>query len=111
MHVHMKKVFICIIMMLCLGVNNSNSQNVVREGKVFKSKSSKGTHKKDTLVTTYKWETDGIQYPIIINKSSGSCYIWKKRKNGTVYPMYMKPEISKQVARDLNITYKPKSRK
>jgi len=108
----MKKLFICIIMMFCLGVNNSSSQTIVREGKVFKSKGrSKTTHKKDTLVTTYKWESDGIQYPIIINKNSGSCYIWKRRKNGTVYPMYMKKEVSQQMSRELNIEYKPRNRK
>jgi len=108
----MKKLFMCIIMMLCLCMNNSNAQDVVREGKVFKSKgNNKHTHKKDTLVTSFKWEAGGVQYPIIINRSSGSCYIWKKRKDGTVYPMYMKPEVSQQIARELNIAYKPKSRK
>jgi hypothetical protein len=108
----MKKLFACIIMMLCLGVNNSSSQNVVREGKVFKFKgNNKSTHKKDTLVTSFKWEAGGVQYPIIINKNSGSCYIWKKRKDGTVYPMYMKSEVSQQIARELNIAYKPRNKK
>ena len=108
----MKKLFICIIMMLCLGVNNSISQTIVREGKVFKSQGrGKATHKKDTLVTSFKWEAGGIQYPIIINKNSGSCYIWKKRKDGTVYPMYMKPEVSEQIAKELGIEYKPRNKK
>ena len=99
-------------MMLCLGVNNSISQTIVREGKVFKSKSNnKSTHKKDTLVTSFKWEAGGIQYPIIINKNSGSCYIWKKKKDGTVYPMYMKPEVSEQIAKELGIEYKPRNRR
>ena len=99
-------------MMLCLEVNNSSSQTIVREGKVFKSQGrSKTTHKKDTLVTSFKWEAGGIQYPIIINKNSGSCYIWKKRKDGTVYPMYMKPEVSMQIAKELGIEYKPRNKK
>ena len=108
----MKKIIICIIMMLCLGVNNSSSQTIVREGKVFKSKgNNKSTPEKDTLVTSFKWEASGIQYPIIINKNSGSCYIWKKRKDGTVYPMYMKSEVSQQVAKEYNIEYKPRNRR
>ena len=96
-------------MMLCLGVNNSSSQTIVRDGKVFKSQ-GRSTHKKDTLVTSFKWEAGGVQYPIIINRNSGSCYIWKKRKDGTVYPMYMKKEVSQQIAKELNIEYKPRSK-
>ena len=99
-------------MMLCLGVNNSSSQTIVREGKVFKSHGrSKTTHKKDTLVTSFKWEAGGIQYPIIINKNSGSCYIWKKSKNNKIYKQYMKPEVSQQVAKEYNIEYKPRNRR
>ena len=97
-------------MMLCLGVNNSSSQTIVREGKVFKSQ-GRSTHKADTLVTSFKFEASGIQYPIIINKSTGSCYIWKKSKNNKMYKQYMKPEVSEQIARELNIAYKPRSRK
>ena len=55
-------------MMLCLGVNNSTSQTIERNGKVFVSK-GRSTHKADTLVTDYKFEANGTQYPIIINKS------------------------------------------
>lgn len=98
-------------MMLCLGVNNSISQTIERKGNVFVSKSSRSTTKKDTLVTKFKFETGGVQYPIIINKKSGSCYIWKKRKDGTVYPMYMKTEVSAQVAKEYNIEYKPRTKK
>lgn len=108
----MKKLFVCIIMMLCLGVNNSSSQTIVREGNVFKSVGKrKNTHKKDTLITSFKWDAQGVLYPIIINKNSGSCYIWKKRKDGTVYPMYMKPEVSQRIAKELHILYKPRNRK
>ena len=33
----MKKLFICIIMMMCLCVNNSSAQSVVKSGNTFKS--------------------------------------------------------------------------
>ena len=97
-------------MMLCLGVNNSSSQTIVREGKVFKSQ-GRSTHKADTLVTSFKFEAGGVQYPIIINKSTGSCYIWKKSKNNKMYKQYMKPEVSEQVAKEYNIEYKPRNKK
>ena len=107
----MKKIIICIIMMLAC-VNNSSiyAQNVVRDGKVFKSQ-GRSTHKADTLVTSFKFEAGGVQYPIIINKSTGSCYIWKKSKNNKMYRQYMKPEVSEQVAKEYNIEYKPRNKK
>ena len=101
----MKKLFICIIMMLCLGVNNSISQTIVRNGNVFQSK-GRNTHRADTLVTTFKFENGGTQYPIIINKASGRCYIWKMSgKTGKMYKQYLGKEISKAVCKELNITY------
>ena len=107
----MRKLFICIIMMLCLGVNNSSSQTIERKGKVFVSKSSNTRSKADTLVTDFKFEYNGVQYPIIINKGTGSCYIWKKSKKGRLYKQYMKPEVSMQIAKELGIEYKPRNRK
>lgn len=106
----MKRLFICIIMMLCLGVNSSISQTIERNGKVFVSK-GRSTHKADTLVTEYKFEANGVQHPIIINKSTGSCYIWIKSRNNKLYKRYMKPEVSKQVAKELGIEYKPRNKK
>lgn len=97
-------------MMLCLGVNNSSSQTIVRDGKVFKSQ-GRSTHKADTLVTSFKFEAGGVQYPIIINKSTGSCYIWKKSRNNKMYRQYMKPEVSEQICRELSIEYKPRNKK
>lgn len=103
----MKKLIIVAALLLALGVNNSSAQNVVREGKTFKSVSSKSS-KKDTLLTSYRFEdSKGTMYPIIINKASGRCYIWKKSgKTGNMYKMYMKTEVSKQIAKELNIPFK-----
>lgn len=106
----MKKMLFTALMMLTLCVNNSSAQTVVREGKVFKSQ-GRSTTAKDTLVTTYKWEAGGVQYPIIVNKSTGSCYIWKKSKNNKTYRMYMKSEVSQAICNELGIEYKPRNRK
>lgn len=112
MHVQMKKVFICIIMMLCLGVNNSSSQTIERKGNVFVSKSSNTRSKADTLVTNFKFKYKGVQYPIIINKGSGACYVWRKSgKTGKSYRQYMKPEITQAVCKELNIKYTPRNKK
>lgn len=106
----MKKLIFTALMMLTLCVDNSNAQ-VVREGKVFKSNNSRNTTVRDTLVTAYKWETGGVQYPIIVNKSTGSCYIWKKSKNNKIYKMYMKPEVSQQICNELGIECKSRNKK
>ena len=104
----MKKLFVCIIMMMSLCVNNSSAQNVVKSGNTFKS--VKNTTKGDTLLTKFFFEdSKGGKYPIIIVKKSGRCYVWKKSgKTGKLYKMYMKPEVSKAVCREMNIAYKEK---
>ena len=106
----MKKWLFSIIMMLTLGVNNSNiyAQNVVKNGNTFKS--VKSTTKGDTLLTKFFFEdSKGNKYPIIVMKKSGRCYVWKKSgKTGKLYKQYMKPEVSKAVCKEVGITYKEK---
>lgn len=107
----MKKLIFAAIMLLTLCVNNSSAQDVVREGKTFKQVNKSVSHKADTLVTQYTYiDNMGIEYPIIINKNTGSCYIWKTSKKGNMYKSYMKPEVSAQIAKELNIEYKPKNK-
>ena len=108
----MKKIIICISMMLALGVQNINAQSVIKEGNTFKLTTSSRA-KADTLLTAYKFEdSKGTQYPIIINKTSGRCWIWKKSgKTGKMYKQYLNEEISKAVCEELGITYVPKTRK
>lgn len=108
----MKKVLISILMMLALSVNNSSAQ-IIRQGMTFKASPAKrNVHKGDTLVSPYLWEdSKGKTYVIIVSKGSGSCYVWKKSsKTGKMYKMYMKPEVSQQICRELKIAYKPKGK-
>jgi hypothetical protein len=107
----MKKSFIAAIMLLSLNVG-VQAQSVVRNGNTFKSATSSKT-KADTLLTAYKFEdSKGVQYPIIINKTSGRCWIWKKSgKTGKMYKQYLNEEISKAVCKELGIKYVPKNRK
>lgn len=106
----MKNIFLFILMML-MGVNNSNAQGIAFSNGVFKAASNKAA--KDTLLTSFKYEDPkGKQYPIIINKSNGKCYTWKKSsKTGRMYKSYLSRELSKQVASKLNITYKEDSKR
>lgn len=108
----MKKFILAAIMLLALGVNNSSTyaQSFTRSGKTFRQDRLKRAAAKDTLLTSYTFEdSKGISYPIVINRSSGRCYIWKKSsKTGKLYKMYMKEEISRQIAKELNINYKEK---
>ena len=107
----MKKLFITAIMLLSLNVG-VQAQSVVRNGNTFESATSSKT-KADTLLTAYKFEdSKGIQYPIIINKTSGRCWIWKKSgKTGKMYKQYLNEEVFKAVCSELGITYVPKTRK
>lgn len=96
------------IAMMLLGMNNSSAQNVVFKNNVVKEVSHKTS--KDTLVTTYKYEdSKGRQYPIIINRANGRCYVWRESsKTGKMYKSYLPKEVSKQVANKLNISYREK---
>ena len=97
------------MMLLSLNVG-VQAQNTIREGLTFKSVTKVSKAKADTLLTAYKFEdSKGYLYPIIINKESGRCWIWKKSgKTGKMYKQYMKPEIAMQVAKELGINYQPK---
>lgn len=85
-----------------------NNSNVVRNGKTFEIVKQSVQQPKDTLVTEYTFkDSKGTEYPIIINRNSGRCYIWKtSSKTGKVYKSYMKEEIAVQICRELNIAYK-----
>ena len=96
----MKKIITIALLALSMSCNAQNT--------VFKASTLNNRAKMDTLVTKYKYEDkQGTQYPIIINKKSGRCYVWKKSgKTGRNYRMYMKLDISKEVARQLHIECK-----
>lgn len=98
-----------LAVLLGLMLASPSYAQVVREGMTFKTaKTAKA--KADTIVTAYSFEdSKGNKYPIVVNKSTGRCYIWKKSgKTGRMYKQYMKPEISQAIYKELGIAYKPK---
>lgn len=102
----MKKIFIAAVMLLAVSIQ-TNAQSVVRNGNTFKSVTNTSRTSKDTLMTKFIWEdSKGTKYPIIINRNSGVCYIWKKSaKSGKMYKSYLGEETSKAVCKELNINY------
>ena len=104
----MKKIIFAMVMMFC--ALNVNAQ-VVRNGNTFKQTSSRSASK-DTLVTKFDYEdSKGTSYKIIINRSSGRCYVWKKSgKTGKLYKQYMKEEVSRAVAKEYGVAYVEKKK-
>ena len=102
----MKK--LVILAVLTLGVLAAFGQSTINvEGNVIKSVKTQTTHKADTLLTSYQYEdSKGNKFPIIINRNSGRCYVWKKSsKTGNMYKMYCNEETSRFVAKQTNIPY------
>ena len=58
---------------------------------------------RDTLVTSYKYESNGKTYPIVVNRKTGSCYICKVSKNGKWYRQYMGKENKETICNELKI--------
>lgn len=108
----MKKIILAVVMLLAFGIQNTNAQNVVKNGNTFKLSSGSSRAAKDTLATKFEWEdSKGNKYPIIVNKDSGACYIWRKSaKTGKMYKSYLGAEVSQAVCKELGITYVPKKK-
>ena len=109
----MKELIFAVVMLLAFGVQNTNAQSVVRNGNTFKSVSSNSSRtSRDTIATKFEWEdSKGNKYPIIVNKGSGACYVWRKSaKTGKMYKSYLGAEVSQAVCKELGITYVPKKK-
>jgi len=92
----MKKIIICISMMLALGIQNIYAQSVVREGKTFKSVTTKKESVKETP-TEYKYVDPKGEVYVVMLSSTGKAFIWKtSKKTGKAYKQYL-PEIGKQI--------------
>ena len=93
----MKKFILCIIAMLTLALP-SMSQEVVRNGNVFKAvKSDSVSNRQRETKTTYSYEdTKGVKYDIYLS-GSGKAFIKKvSKKTGKEYRQYL-PEVGKKI--------------
>ena len=100
---------IITIILFCVP-SYSNAQNYNREGNTFVANNTKS--KANAKKTNFTWqESDGTKYDIYIS-STGSCFIKKiSKKSGKEYPKYLGPEISQEICKEMNITYKGKTTK
>lgn len=103
----MKKIIVCIAMMLAFGMNNSNAyaQDVKRVGNTFVA--TKSTTKSEPRKTKFTYEAgDGKKYPIYVS-STGACFVYRvSSKTGKQYKQYLGKEISKQICKEMNAEYK-----
>lgn len=98
----MKKILIAAVMLFAFGVNNSNSQDVVKQGNTFtqvsNKKSSDSSEKETKTEYTYR-DTKGNEYPIYLS-STGKAFIKKvSKKTGKEYRQYL-PEVGKRINPD-----------
>lgn len=100
----MKKLFLAIAMFVSL---TSTAQSVVREGNTFVQVSSTNDRTKSTSQKTrYNWkDKEGKTYPIWLSKN-GRAYVMRvSKKTGNEYKFYLGEDISKQICREMGVTY------
>ena len=95
----MKKIIICISMMLAFGLV-SNAQSVVREGKTFTQVTNQKKAAGKETPTDYKYVDSKGEVYVVMLSSTGKAFIWKtSKKTGKAYKQYL-PEIGKQINPD-----------
>lgn len=105
----MKKLFILFVMMFAF-TNVINAQSYERQGNTFVS--NKGSRAKaEPTKTKFTWkDSKGNEYPVYMS-STGSCFVIKtSAKTGKEYRNYLGPEVSEQICKELNVTYKGKKK-
>lgn len=109
----MKK--IASLLIAALAACAINAQTVVQKGNKWVQQNTRA--KKDTLVTNQVYVySDGTEYPIILDKSNGHCYIWKRSKKGKLYRVYFTGKNNENISISLCSKYgvkyiPPKKRK
>ena len=91
----MKKLFMCITMMLSLGLA-TQAQSVQKRGNNFTQVSNKKSSDKETKTQYTYTDSKGVVYPVWLS-STGKAFIKKvSKKTGKEYKQYL-PEIGKQI--------------
>lgn len=93
----MRKLIVCISMMLALGVNNSSIYaETVKSGNKFTQVTNKKSSNKETKTEYIYEDSKGVKYPIWLS-STGKAFIKKvSKKTGKEYKQYL-PEVGKQI--------------
>lgn len=93
----MRKLIICISMMLALGVNNSSIYaETVKSGNKFTQVANKKSSGKEVKTEYIYEDSKGVEYPIYMS-ATGKVYIKRvSEKTGKGYKQYL-PEVGKQL--------------
>ena len=104
------KILFCIILLGVLSLIGISlyAQSYKKEGNNF-IQQPRSVSRQKPRETPYKYcDTKGVSYTIYIT-SSGTCFINKVSKNnGKEYRYYLDSDISKEVAKEMGVEYKPK---
>lgn len=105
----MKRLLYLFILVSLLFCNTAFAQNYKKEGDNFVQLTQ--SKQKQVKETTFTYtDTKGNEYKIFITQT-GSCYVNKISKNtGKEYRYYLDEDISREVAKAMNIEYKPKTK-
>lgn len=105
----MKKLIILVAAFVAFASTSLYAQDYTKEGKTYVQQSKQSTKTEEKTGFTYK-DSKGVEYDIYIGKT-GSCYIKRVSKNtGNEYKQYLGEEISKDICKQLNREYTPKSK-
>lgn len=112
--VQLRRLFALLLITLCVALvaNAQSNPQYTRDGNTFILSTGERTRANNTIETTFKIkDTDGREYTVYCSKSSGACFIKKTSRNGNEYKKYLGEEISRQICTELNIEYKPRTRR
>ena len=109
--IQLRRLLALLLITLCVGLV-CNAQNYTRSGNTYILSTGERNKTNNTIETTFKVkDTDGKEYIVYCSKSSGACFIKKVSKNNKEYRKYLSEEISKEICAEINIEYKPRTRK
>ena len=104
-------VLVCWFICFMLSANSYASDSIVvkRQGKEFVQ--TRVQKKAEAVDTGFKWteetrDGDKLTYHVYINPNTGSCWYDKLSKSGKTYKKYLPKEYSKEIAKEIGITYK-----
>lgn len=107
----MKKIFCILAALMCI-IACATAQ-VKQEGKTFvQQKTERKVKAQEIEKTQYTYkDTKGNEYPIMINKKTGSCFVTKvSQKTGNEYKQYMEEEICTTISKEYGIQYTPRKK-
>ena len=103
----MKKYFLLVLMVLTIGVNNSNandSTTFVVKGNMY-SKVVQSKQKSEPTQTPYVYQVGGQELPILLSANGRAYVIRISQKTGNEYKYYLGEEISRDICKKMGVEY------